>query len=228
MRLVLFDVDGTLLDSDAVIHECMRRAFGDFGLPEPSRAAVRAIIGLSLDKAMAILIGGEHREIPAIAARYKEIWLPMQDDPAFASQLFPGVKPVLAELSARDDLLLGIVTGKSRRGVARIVEAHRLEGMFAAVRTADDCPSKPHPAMVLECCAETGIGPAATIVIGDTAFDIGMALAAGAEGVGVSWGYHPVAELRAAGAARIVDSPQEILDVVDRPVAGVADHARVP
>jgi len=102
-----------------------------------------------------------------------------------------------------DDHLIGMVTGKSRRGVDHILEHHGLAPLFHVIRTADDCPSKPHPAMVLECCAAMGVAPADTVVIGDAPFDMAMAVAAGAHAVGVAWGAASSDVLVRAGAASV-------------------------
>jgi phosphoglycolate phosphatase len=108
-------------------------------------------------------------------------------------------------------VLIGAVTGKSRRGLVHVLETHGFAPDFVVSRTADDCPSKPHPAMVTECCSETGMNPADTIVIGDAIYDMQMAKAAGATAIGVSWGYASVEDLVAAGADAIVYRPAEIL-----------------
>lgn len=211
MQLVLFDVDGTLIDSHVVIHECMRRTFAAFDRDAPAPEAVRAIIGLSLDNAIGTLLGETGDHIPSMSAHYKQNWVLIQKEPRFASAFFPGMRDLLTDLSARDEVVLGIVTGKSRRGIEALVAAHGLHNTFTTVRTADDCPSKPHPAMVLECCAETGIAPAVTTVVGDTGFDMEMARAAGARAIGVGWGYHPREALTEAGAAAIAETADDIL-----------------
>lgn len=211
MQLVLFDVDGTLIDSQAVIHECMRRTFVAFGQAEPSKDAVRAIIGLSLDHAIARLLGAGPDDVGALTGHYKETWMAIQAEPGFASPFFPGMRELLDDLSGRDEIVLGIVTGKSRRGVAGLVAAHGLDRVFMTMRTADDCPSKPHPGMVFECCAETGIDPSRTTVIGDTGYDMEMARSAGARAIGVDWGYHPAEELTAAGAVLVARTAGDLL-----------------
>ena len=204
MRLVLFDCDGTLADTFGLIVETMKRCFSDAGLPEPEDAAVRGIIGLSLDLAI-------HRlaptvpdvELPRLVQGYKDAFHRVRAEGTHSEALFPGIEPMLRRLAAVDDLLIGMVTGKSQRGVRMIVETHGLEGVFLAVRTADDCPSKPHPAMVLECCAELGVEPADTLVIGDAIYDMQMAKAAGAEALGVDWGAGSPNELILAGARAV-------------------------
>lgn len=221
MKLVLFDCDGTLADSFGLICEAMRKTFADANLAEPGDAATRAIIGLSLDRAILRL----HPECPAplLAAMvegYRRNFRAMREDPAFGEALFPGIGPMLADLRSRDAVLLGLVTGKTRRGVRSIVEAHGLEDVFLAIRTADDCPSKPHPAMVLECCAELGVDAADTIVVGDAIYDVEMALGAGAEAIGVAWGAGSVEALLGAGASRVAADPAELRHLVDAWLGG--------
>lgn len=216
MRLVLFDVDGTLLDSAALIHACMCDAFAGFGLAEPKPEASRAIIGLTLDRAIATILGREiDDEVNALVVRYKEVWLDNVAKPELQSAFFSGMLELVHELAARDDLLLGMVTGKSRRGVVRLLDQYDLHSHFVTSRTADDCPSKPHPAMVLECCAETGVDAASTIVIGDTSYDMEMARSAGVLAIGVAWGYHPSEALLASGASAIAPSAAAIPGLFD-------------
>ena len=117
---------------------------------------------------------------------------------------------MMAALDAEERLLIGAVTGKSRRGLDVIAAAHGFDRTFVVSRTADDCPSKPHPAMVTECCLEVGVDPRDTVVIGDAIYDMQMAKSAGAMAVGVAWGYASVPQLVEAGADRIVTNPGEI------------------
>lgn len=221
MKLVLFDCDGTLADSFGLICEAMRLTFVEYGLPAPEDAATRAIIGLSLGTAIEALAPAAS---PALVARmvetYRVSFRATREDPGFREALFPGIRGMLDRLTARDDVGLGLVTGKTRRGVDAVVSAHGLEGVFAAVRTADDCPSKPHPAMVLECCAELGVEPFRTIVVGDAIHDIGMALAAGAEAIGVPWGAASPEALLDIGAARIAADVPQLAQLVDSWIAG--------
>lgn len=221
MKLVLFDCDGTLADSFALICETMHKTFLDEGLNPPGDAATRAIIGLSLDTAILRLHPGCPTDLMAkMIAGYRRNFRETREDPAFREALFPGIKPLIDDLALRDTVLLGMVTGKTRRGVDAVVAAHALEGMFLAVRTADDCPSKPHPAMVLECCAELGVGVEDTLVIGDAVYDIGMALSAGAEAIGVSWGASTPEALLDAGALRVVADVEELRHCIDAWIAG--------
>lgn len=213
MKLVLFDCDGTLVDSVGLIHEVMVRTFRHFGKTEPTVSATKAIIGLTLDIAIARLDGKRHADTEAVAmmAHYKEIFVGVRGDLGFQERLFPGIDALIADLVARDDVLIGAVTGKSRRGLDSVLETHGFTPHFFVSRTADECPSKPHPAMVTECCDQAGVVPADAVVIGDAIYDMQMAKAAGAKAIGVSWGYASVEELWAAGADAVVDHPADIL-----------------
>ncbi|QLF70623.1 HAD-IA family hydrolase [Peteryoungia desertarenae] len=212
MKLVLFDCDGTLVDSGGLIHEVMLRTFAAFGKPAPELVATKSIIGLTLDIAIARIDGKPHadEEAVAMADYYKSIYSDVRGEGAHAERMFPGIRAMLDALIARDDLLLGAVTGKSRRGLDLVLDGYDLRPHLLFNRTADDCPSKPHPAMVTECCDEAGIAPRETIVIGDAVYDIQMAKAAGAAAIGVSWGYSTVDALWAAGADAVVEDPAHI------------------
>ena len=213
MKLVLFDCDGTLVDSVRLIHEVMARTFVAFGYKRPDVSATKSIIGLTLDIAIARMQGKPHVDDEAIAmtAHYKSIFPEVRDEADMQTPLFDGIKPLIETLAARDELLLGAVTGKSRRGLTHILAANDFTPYFIVSRTADDCPSKPHPAMVTECCDETGMDPHDTIVIGDAIYDMQMAKAAGATAIGVAWGYALVEELLAAGADAIAHHPNHLL-----------------
>lgn len=212
MKLVLFDCDGTLVDSVKLIHEVMARTFVHFGYKRPDVSETKAIIGLTLDIAIARMQGKPHADDEAVAmmAYYKSIFAETRAEPGYEEPLFAGISPMMAQLTGRDDLLIGAVTGKSRRGLNLIMDTHGFRPHFIVSRTADDCPSKPHPAMVTECCDETGIRAEDTIVIGDAIYDMMMARSAGAKAVGVSWGYGPVPALLESGAHHIVNRPDEI------------------
>lgn len=215
MKLALFDCDGTIVDSAGVIHACMERTFVDFGVIRPELDHTKSIIGLTLDIAIAQMLGRPvDVEITAMTARYKEHFMLHRQNGGEFESAYDGLLPLIAELAARDDVVLGVVTGKSRRGLDAILAHHGLTSAFFTTRTADDCPSKPHPAMVLECCSVAGIDPEQTTVIGDAIYDMQMAVNAGARGVGVSWGYGSVDALRAAGAAHVVTNAGEIAALI--------------
>ena len=206
VRLIVFDCDGTIVDSAATIVGSMAAAFTENGLVPPDPADVRRIIGLPLPEAVSQLMA----ELPAgevgrVVASYKGAFAAAHTCPDDPDPLFPGV---LAAFDALDEAgyLLGVATGKSRRGLERVLGEHGLRHRFVTLRTADDAPGKPHPAMLEQAMAEAGAGPRETALIGDTTFDIEMARNARATAIGVSWGYHEPDELRRAGAMRVIDS----------------------
>jgi phosphoglycolate phosphatase len=206
MYLVLFDCDGTLVDSQAIIVAAMEGAFRSNGLAPPDRAAILSIVGLSLPVAVATLVADRPEvSAPAVVAAYKEGFHRLRTDPAHREPLYPGARAAIDAIAARPDVLLGVATGKSRRGLDAVLGHHRLADRFVTLQTADDAPSKPDPTMVRRALLETGVEAERTVVVGDTAFDVEMALAAGAHAIGVAWGYHPVERLVSAGAERIVD-----------------------
>ena len=213
MKLILFDCDGTLVDSVRLIHETMARTFVSFGYRRPDIAATKSIIGLTLDIAIARMQGKPHVDDEAVAmtAHYKSIFPGIRDESDMQTPLFEGVKPLIETLATRDELLIGAVTGKSRRGLTHVLDVNGFTPYFTVARTADDCPSKPHPAMVTECCEQTGVDPHDTIVIGDAVYDMQMAKAAGATAIGVSWGYASVEDLLTAGADAIAHHPNDLL-----------------
>lgn len=219
LRLIVFDVDGTLLDSQAHILAAMSHAFETVGRPVPEREDVLAIVGLSLPVAMAELAPDlDAAEHAALVDGYKASFadIRMSGDPARKSPFFPGARAVLDRLLARDSWLVGLATGKSRRGLDHLLRAHGLEGAFATEQVADHHPSKPNPSMLLTALAETGMEARDAVMIGDTSFDMEMGRAAGFRTIGVDWGYHPVERLRAAGADRIIESFDALEAALDR------------
>lgn len=216
LKLILFDVDGTLIDSQDLIVAAQRAAFAEHGLAPPSRERSLSIVGLSLVQAMRVLAPDGPAE--SLAESYKIAFHRLRGHPAFREPLFPGAAELVAELSRRNDVVLGIATGKSRRGVAHLVERHGWDGIFATVQTADDAPSKPHPAMIEQALAETGAERLGSVMIGDSTFDMAMAKAAGIGAVGVSWGYHRAEALRETGAEIVVSSYRELRDYLSETV----------
>lgn len=220
MKLVVFDVDGTLSDSQAHICAAMERGFAAVGHPAPSRAATLSIVGLSLPLAVARLAPElDAATQAAIVEGYKASYFAGRT--ASPAPLFEGARECLMRLAARDDLLLGIATGKSRRGLEALLDHHDLRGLFVTRQVADDHPSKPHPAMLKAALAEAGVSAGNAVIVGDTSYDMEMGVAAGVAGIGVSWGYHPVAELREAGARLIVSSFAALEAAIDA-VLGVS------
>lgn len=211
MRLILFDCDGTLVDSQHLILESMRQAFDWMKLPAPPDEVIRGIIGLSLPDAFLSLAGDGALPIPELVQAYKEAFFTARSRPDFTEPLFPGIREALDALRLEEDWLLGVATGKSRRGLLSVLEHHGLHDHFITLQTADDAPSKPHPGMVLRALEETGAKPEQAILIGDTTYDILMAKAAGVSSLGVGWGYHPPELLRNAGAAAMIEGSHELI-----------------
>ncbi|MDP4024511.1 HAD-IA family hydrolase [Methylobacterium sp. NEAU 140] len=205
MKLVVFDVDGTLVDSQHLIVAAQGEAFAENGLPAPGRREALSVVGLSLPQAFRRLVG-EDGPIEALSESYKRAYNRLRVDPSYEEPLFPGMAELLDRLRARDDVLMGLATGKSRRGVDRLVEHYGWENWFVTTQSADDAPSKPDPAMLLQAMAEAGATPDATVMVGDTTFDMAMAVSAGAVAIGVAWGYHPPGALYGAGAVTVVET----------------------
>jgi phosphoglycolate phosphatase len=216
MKLIIFDCDGTLVDSQHAICAAMEYAFSSLELPVPARTDILSVVGLSLPQTFQVLAGAHSEKLQlALAEAYRTDFPGKRTIPEMHDPLYPGVGDVVSALAARDDVMLGIATGKSRRGVARLLERERWYGRFATIQTADDNPSKPHPEMIRRAMTETGAEPTATVMIGDTTYDIEMGLAAGVHVVGVAWGYHAPGMLVGAGAHTIADAPGSLLAAID-------------
>lgn len=204
LRLVVFDVDGTLVDSQNHIMAAMQVAFGDLGMATPPRAAVLGIVGLSLPEAMRRLAPeAGHDLIAALAAGYRGAFAARRAKAE--SPLYPGARAALQALAGQDSVLLGVATGKSRRGLDHMLRAHDLADFFVTAQVADDHPSKPHPSMLMAALRETGVAPGQAVMVGDTSYDMEMARNAGMPAIGVAWGYHAAESLRHAGAALVID-----------------------
>ncbi|MGB0496961.1 MAG: HAD-IA family hydrolase [Rubricella sp.] len=201
LRLAVFDMDGTLIDSQSLILASMRAAFAELGRAAPSDADVLSIVGLSLPVAIARLAPGlSPAAVDRVADLYKAAFVRLRAETGGEATvpLYPGMRGLLEDLSRRESLLLGVATGKARRGLDHVYAAHGIGHHFVTSQTADTHPSKPHPAMLHAALSETGVDPADAVMIGDTEFDMEMGRAAGMRTIAVSWGYHPVERLRAA------------------------------
>jgi len=210
-KLAIFDCDGTLVDSGANIHSALSEAFDEHGFDVPPPQVSRKVIGLSLVEAMAALLPeAESSQHLVLAESYKRHFQRARLEGRVEEPLFEGIPELLARLEA-DGWLLAVATGKSDRGLSLCLDCHGYAERFVSLQTADRHPSKPHPSMVEQAMADAGAAPETTVVIGDTAFDMGMAVNAGVTGIGAGWGYHDAAELLAAGAAAVAVAPLEVL-----------------
>jgi phosphoglycolate phosphatase len=211
-RLIVFDCDGTLVDSQQLIVDAAGQALLVHDLAPLSANAIRAVIGLSLDLAFMKLVPGvDARMLVSLVETYRTAWRRLRAQ-GVREPLFPRAKEVLGILDGRGHLL-GVATGKSRAGLLDVLDHHGLSALFVSLQTADRHPSKPHPGMLEAAMRETGSDPEETLMVGDTSFDMEMARAAGARAIGVAWGYHPSALLEAAGAETILHGFDQLLDV---------------
>ena len=209
-RLIVFDVDGTLVDSQQAIFAAMAAAFAEHGLPAPDIAQVRRQVGLSVEETMARLLPAGEEEIRArLAGSFRQAAFGLRRSPGYSEPLYSGIREMLADL-AHPQVFFSIATGKARRGLDYTLASHGLADRFHTLQTADRNPSKPDPAMLLNAMAEVGVAPRETVFVGDTSFDMNMALSAGVSAVGAGWGYHVTEDLRAAGAQRIIGQPGEL------------------
>lgn len=225
MYLVIFDCDGTLVDSQETILHGLSVGFEAVGLPMPDQRTALSIVGLSLERAFLTLVGEDNaHHVTKMADAYRASKIARREQGIDHDPLYPGARAALDRLSARDDVLLGIATGKARRGVDYLCAVHGLENRFVTIQTADTSPSKPHPDMIYQALRETGADPERTVMIGDTSFDMDMARAAGTHGIGVTWGYHDRDLLEQAGAAHVIDH----FDQLDGALAALFNFNREP
>ncbi len=205
--LIIFDWDGTLMDSVDKIVRCMQGAARDLGCADPGAASIRHIIGLSLTEAMQALfpslVAAEHERL---TQRYREHFLHRDQTPM---PLFPGVDEGLQQLNKKN-YLLAVATGKARRGLDRVLEDTAMRGLFCATRCADEAFSKPHPKMLEDILAATGVMPQRALMVGDTTYDMQMAHNAGVAGLAVSYGVHAREDLLHAGALACLNSFEEV------------------
>jgi phosphoglycolate phosphatase len=233
MKLVIFDCDGTIVDSQHVIVAAMEQAFEKAELTPPARADILSVVGLSLVPAITRLLSGpscavegheprmersegyDVRLAGQMAESYKQAFQHLRRDPANHEPLYPGARAAIETLAATPDVMLGIATGKSRRGVDVLFERENLGHHFVTIQTADDHPSKPHPSMIFKALAETAGSSAQAVMIGDTTYDMAMACAAGVVPLGVAWGYHETEALTAAGARVVLHDYGQLADAVE-------------
>ena len=210
IRLALFDCDGTLVDGQAGVVGAMEAAFAEHGLPAPDRHQVRRIVGLSLPQAIRVLLPEADDDLNReLDASYRRIFRAVRESGQLVEPLYDGIAALVVQLAAQG-WVLGVATGKSQRGLEHCLATHGLTAHFATLQTADHHPSKPHPAMIEAALAETGAAREQCVMIGDTQFDMAMAVGAGVRALGVDWGYHTVQELFDAGAEAVASSPAHL------------------
>jgi phosphoglycolate phosphatase len=218
--LIVFDVDGTLVDSQAGIVASMADAFAEIGLDAPGPEQTRRVVGLSLDEAVARLLpdGLDDPRLDTAVKAYKHAFMARRARPDYDEPLFPGAREVLARLD-HPQVCLGVATGKSKRGLDATLAHHDLARFFVTAQTADGGPGKPHPRMLQAAMRDVGAEPHETLLIGDTVFDVEMAGNAGVTAFGVGWGYHDPEELSRAGARTILASFDDLYAQLEGSVA---------
>ncbi|MDJ0894281.1 MAG: HAD-IA family hydrolase [Alphaproteobacteria bacterium] len=211
LQLVIFDCDGTLVDSQHGIVSAMRTAFAALGVAAPEPSDVRRVVGLPLEHAIARLdVSGDEARHAELTRLYRLSEFEQRAKGEHEEVLFPGITEVIRELEAVG-LLLAVATMKSRRGLLATLHQLDLAERFVSLQTADSAAAgKPAPDLALQAMAEAGVMPQHAVVVGDTVYDMEMARAAGAAAVGVGWGYHDALELETAGADAIVHDSAEL------------------
>ncbi|KAF7599106.1 MAG: HAD family hydrolase [Candidatus Dactylopiibacterium carminicum] len=206
--LIVFDWDGTLMDSTALIVDSIRAACMDMGVAVPSRAQAAHVIGLSLVGAMREVAPGlDEAEVQELARRYRAHYLARDNE----TVLFEGTRELL-ELLCAEGYTLAIATGKARAGLDRVLASSGLAPLFQATRCADESFSKPHPGMLLDLMDRLVVDPERTLMVGDTTHDLLMARSAGVSAVAVTCGAHPEGVLRAESPAAVLPSVASLGD----------------
>jgi phosphoglycolate phosphatase len=209
VKLIIFDFDGTLVDSRSLIWESHRIVFSEFRLPLPLPADSLALVGKTLDVILAQLAGSA-APIRDMVKAYDLLLPQLRADPVFAEKPFAGIAELLRDLSSRPNAILGMATGHTSLTVAPALAALQWSDYFRTIQAADMAPSKPHPAMLLQALEATGSTPENAIFVGDTTYDMEMAQAAKVRSIGVGWGYHGPERLAAAGAHRVATTVNEL------------------
>mgnify|MGYP000005103244 FL=1 len=210
-QLIVFDWDGTLMDSTGHIVNCMQKAIAELDLPSLPDSAINHIIGLGLNEAvMSLYPDADHNLISILADKYREIWLNHPHD----TPLFDNAVALIQRLSEQD-YFLAVATGKSRRGLDKVLTATGLGEFFHATRCADECHSKPHPQMLEELMDHLGVEKQQTLMIGDTEFDLQMAHNAGAHSLAISHGAHKIETLQACQPKAVVDDLHQVEQWLD-------------
>jgi phosphoglycolate phosphatase len=226
LKLAIWDVDGTIVDSRQVIQKAMDRAFKRAGLGGIDYDRTRTIVGLELGEAVARLAPPDYPAEKAVqlATFYKEAFVEQRAEPGFEEPLYDGVRDTIERL-VEQGWLMGVATGKARRGLDIVFDHHDLHRYFDTFQTVDGGAGKPHPRMVLDAMRETGTDAFQAVMIGDTKFDMEMGRNAGVHTLGVSWGFHTLDEIAEGGAHSIHHDFAELDAALDAFAAQVDEQA---
>jgi phosphoglycolate phosphatase len=220
MRLVIFDLDGTLIDSERLIVETVSAAFAAIGEAVPTEAAIRGISGITARYAMGILApGADAARVDQIMESYRTHYRARAG--VAREPLFEGALAVLDRLEADPETILAVATGKGFKSATTLLENHGIIGRFSSIETPDHNRGKPDPQMIETAMAKVGADRARTVMIGDTVHDMRMAKAAGVKAIGVAWGYHDAEELMAEGADVVISRVDELDGAIGRLLGAV-------
>ncbi|MCJ8324850.1 MAG: HAD-IA family hydrolase [Rhizobiales bacterium] len=216
-KLVIFDLDGTLIDGAQACIPAMQHAFRTVNLPVPNAVQVKNMIGLSITPAIYHILSSfndirhvSESEVEQIGDIYKDYFYQSRIANKHQSPIYSGALKCLAKLHANPNILLSIATGKSRRGVNAFLDKYELNNLFSTSWCATECHSKPHPEMIDQAMNTLGIDAENTIMVGDTEFDMQMAKNAKVHAIGVDWGYHSQELMLKSGANQIVDNFEQL------------------
>jgi len=218
-NLVVFDIDGTILDSRDLILAAHQIAFSAHGLAVPASTTILPLVGLSHAELFRELVGAAG-PIESLTREYKAAARRMRAAGHPREALFPGAAEVVQRLAARPDCALGIATGKSSASLRDFLALHGWRSCFETMHTSDDAPSKPDPAMILRSMADAGVPPRRTLMVGDSILDMSMAKAAGVMAVGVRWGNSAPDALHGAGADVLIADFSELDGLIARNALG--------
>ena len=216
LKLLVLDCDGTLVDSQTAIVETMQAAFAENGIARPSAGSILHLVGLELLQSIGILAPAlgpaVHRKI---LASYREYSAIKRADAGWREPLYPGA---LDAMKALDDAgwLMGVATGKSRSGLDRVLHGYEIDHRFCTLQTSDIAAGKPNPDMLFRALAESGADAGRAVMVGDTTYDMEMAVNANIHAIGVGWGYHDAGALTSAGAAMVIDRFDQLPDAAAR------------
>jgi phosphoglycolate phosphatase len=221
MRLIIFDLDGTLIDSVGLIVETVAAAFSAINEPVPTETAIRAISGITAREAMGVLApAATPSRVEEILDSYRAHY--RRRAGAAREPMFRGALDALDRLQLQRDTVLAVATGKGYQGAVTLLERHAILERFHSVQTPDHNRGKPDPQMIETAMEKAGVTRRETAMIGDTVHDMKMAKSAGVKAIGVAWGYHTVFDLNEAGADVIIESFAELDAAIDE-VLGTAD-----